>query len=174
MVFLFKYIKKYMKTLRKKFPIIDRNPYLAIFIGLSFSVFIVGLIFFSFIYLFSGTEVVVAAVSEGQTIENRKSIIEVHIANNGMVYLQGAVVESVSGSKLVVSTTWNNTKLEWGVNTNGSDYGKRHFGTQFSDSKGEKLTIADIRVGSVISVNGIFETGDVGLTVKADFIRKIH
>lgn len=163
-----------MKSLRKKFPIINKNPYLATFFGISVAVFVIGFVFFSITYLFSDTEIVIAEVVDEVEAGNRKSILEVHIANSGMVYLQGARVESVSGSRLVVSTTWNNIKLEWGVNTNGSDYGKRHFGTQFYDSKGNKLTIADIRVGSVVSVNGFFETGVSGLILKADFIRKVY
>lgn len=163
-----------MESLRKKFPVINRNPFLATFFGVSVVVFVIGFVLFSVVYLFSGTEKVIAEVLNGVPKESRKYIVDVHIANSGMVYLQGARVESVSGSRLVVSTAWNSTRLEWVVNTNGSDYGKRHFGTQFSDRKGNKLTIADIGVGSVISVNGFFEASDGGLTLKADFVRKTN
>ncbi|HBD25091.1 MAG TPA: hypothetical protein DEV73_03550 [Candidatus Zambryskibacteria bacterium] len=159
-----------MKLLIKRIPIIKNNPYLATFFGVSFVVFIFGLIFFVAVYFMSSTEIVTAQEPESVSSVST-SIMEVHIANNGMVLLRGAKVESVSGTSIMVSTSWDNTKLQWTINTNGSDYGERHFGTNFFDSKGNKIDVKDLHKGNIISVSGVFNTNEVGLTVKADTVR---
>lgn len=159
-----------MVLLRKKIPLLQTNPYLGIFFGVSVIAFILGFLLFAFTYLLPSINIVKA---EGLTWTppSGKSILEVHIANNGMVYLQGANIESISGTTIVASTSWNNTKLKWTIYTNGSDYGKRHFGTSFYDSKGASITISDLHVGDIISVNGILDVNYMELVVKADVIR---
>ena len=162
-----------MIWLRKKFPVFKSNPRLAVFFSASIATFVLGFIFFAFTYILPGVEIVKAEEVEW-TPPSGKSIMEVHIANNGMVFLQGARVESISGTTIVVSTSWNNTKLQWTIYTNGSSYGSRQFGTSFLDSKGDNITIKNINVGSVISVNGTFNMSFVEPTVKADVIRKAY
>ena len=105
------------------------------------------------------------------TVPVGKSIMEVHIANNGMVFLQGAHIESISGTTMLVSTSWNLTKLEWIIFTNGSSYGQRHFGTSILDSKGNHVVIKSLRVGDIISITGVFDVSQSGPTIKADVIR---
>jgi len=162
-----------MIWLRKKFPVFKSNPRLATFFSISIATFILGFIFFAFTYILPGVEIVKAEEVEW-TPPSGKFIMEVHIANNGMVFLQGARVESISGTTIVVSTSWNTTKLQWTIYTNGSNYGSRQFGTSFLDPKGDSITIKNINVGSIVSVNGTFNMSFVEPTVKADVIRKAY
>ncbi|HEY4505217.1 MAG TPA: hypothetical protein VJG67_00800 [Candidatus Paceibacterota bacterium] len=164
-----------MKYLITKFPIFRSNPRLAGFLGVSVSTFIVGLLFFTVTYLLPGAETVKAEepnpASLVSKVSNSKSILEVHIASNGMVFLQGGLVESVSGTTIVVGTSWEATKMSWIIHTDASDYGKRHFGTIFLDSKGKKVAITDIRVGDVITVSGTLKPSSSGMILKAEVVR---
>src|SRR3989344_723359 len=117
-----------MIWLRKKFPLFKSNPHLAVFFSISIATFVLGFIFFAFTYILPGVEIVKAEEVEW-TPPSGKSIMEVHIANNGMVFLQGARVESISGTTIVVSTSWNSIKLLWTIHTNASYFGPRNLGT---------------------------------------------
>ena len=160
-----------MATLRKKFPIITSNPLLAIFCSFSIVFLVFSVIVLLLNYSFSGVEVVKA--EETKPIQDRsKLILEVHIASTGLVFLQGAKVESIiSSSSFVVSTSWSNTVLSWIINTNESYYDKRHFGTDFLDSRGVNVSMSDISVGDYISVSGVLDTKSIVPTVKADVVR---
>ena len=61
--------------------------------------------------------------------------------------------------------------MSWVIYTNGADYGPRHFGTTFFDSKGNNITIKNIRVGDIISVEGVINTSFIEPSIKADVIR---
>jgi hypothetical protein len=146
------------------------NRYLTAFVFVSFSIFFLGSVLFFFTYLLPDTEI--ARAEEQKLVSvNNEPILEVHIANNGMVYIQNAHVESVSGTTIIITTSWDKTKFYWTIITNGSRYGKRQFGTSFFDSKGNELTIKDIKIGNIITVNGTFNTNYIEPTVKADVIR---
>ncbi len=162
-----------MTKIRKKFPLFLTNPRLAGFFATSLAVFIFSFLLFAFTYLVPAVETVKA---EGAKVSPSGStvILEVHIANNGMVFLQGARVLSVSGPIFTVATSWNKIQLKWTVQTNESYYGPRHFGTDFLDTKGNILSIADIHEGSIVTVNGMLEASYAEPTVKADVIRILH
>jgi len=162
--------KNYILFLKKKIPLFESNPRLATFSSISVAVFVLGFVLFSFVYSFSDTKIV-KAENVVWTPPVGKSIMEVHLANNGLVYIQGARIESISGTIIEISTSWNTVKLKWTIYTNGSSYGKRRFGTSFLDSNGKELTIKDLRVGGIISVNGVFDLTQAGPTVKAEVIR---
>ena len=158
-----------METLKRKFPIFKTDPKLAKFFSASLAVFVFGFLLFSFTYLLPDTKI---ARAEGtkSSVPN-KSILEVHLANNGMVYLRGAKVESISGTTLTVSTSWNAVKMLWTVRTDESYYGKRHFGTNFLDSKGKTFALADLRQGNVVNISGTLDPTHATPTVKADAVR---
>src|SRR3989344_995672 len=118
-----------LHTLSKKFSsLFNESPRLAIFSSISLGVFIAGFLFFSFRYLLPNTQVAIAQegkienqrgkqeesakISQTGKTQTRKPILEVHIANTGMAYIQGAKVLSVSGSTIVVETVWNAVKLQ--------------------------------------------------------------
>ncbi|HEY4509011.1 MAG TPA: hypothetical protein VJC13_01860 [Candidatus Paceibacterota bacterium] len=148
----------------------ESHPYLKNFFYISVAVFVFGFMVFFSVYLIPNTKVVKAEVSEN-SVSLGKSVLEVHIANNGMVYLQGARVLAVSGTTVLVSTSWNHMEFKWTIQTNASNYGKRHFGTSFLDSKGKSGTLNDIRVGDFISINGLLDMNSSEVVVKADVVR---
>jgi hypothetical protein len=157
-------------TLYKNFLKIKSKLSLRGFFEVSSLVFIFGVLFFSFTYLVPETGVVKAEVIEN-ALQNKSPILEVHIANNGMVYLQGARVVSVVGTTVTVSTSWKNTDLNWTVITNESYYGKRHFGTEFYDSKGKSISVSGIKVGNSVVVSGDLDSKSKELKVLAKVIR---
>ena len=159
-----------MKLLRKKIPLFNNSPKLAAFLSISFTVLFFSFVLFTFTYLLTGQETVKAQVVDWVP-HTGKSVLEVHIANNGMVFLQGARVESISGTTIVVSTSWNSIKLLWTIHTNASYFGPRNLGTEFLDSKGKRIYIGDIREGNLVSVSGTFDISRSELTLKADTVR---
>ncbi len=159
-----------MMSLRKAFPIFERSPWLAAFLSLSVTTFILTVSFFVFTYLLPQTEVVTAK-ELGWAPPVDKPIMAVNIANDGTVFLRGASVLSVDGTTIIVGTSWNVTKFQWVINTNESYYEKSHFGTRFLDSKGKVITIWDIHPGSIISVSGTLDVNQSWPTLKAKVIR---
>ncbi len=146
------------------------SNFLKYFYSASVATFIFGSFLFAFTYLLPGAEVAKALDSKW-TPPVGKFIQGVNIANSGMIYIQGAKVLSVSGNQIVVSVSWNVVKMQWTVNTNESYYNKRHFGTGFLDSKGNRVFITDIHAGDIISVSGVLDTNFADPTIKADFVR---
>jgi hypothetical protein len=164
-----------MNVLRKKFPFFQTNPRLAIFFGISSSVFILGFVLFILVSLLSNTEI--AMGQDIQPISTRAKndpILEVHMANNGMVFLQGVRVEYISSTKIIVSSAWGSTKIQWILKTNESYYSGRHFGTSFLDPNGNNISTKDIKVGDMITASGILDSSSTELTVKADVIRTTY
>ena len=160
-----------MEIIRKKFPIFKSNPRLAAFSSFSVGFFLFSILVFLLSYSLSSTEVVRADEPKRQE-PTSKFILEVHIANTGAIFLQGARVEAVpSKSTILVSTTWNNMVLLWTINTNESYYGKRHFGTDFLDLRGANVAITDIQKGDYISVSGTLDLNSDVPTIKADVVR---
>lgn len=159
-----------MKALKKTFPVFESSPFLSVFFSLSVSTFIFGLILFALIYFSPGTKIINAEVKKWAPVKGQ-SVLGVNIANTGMIFLKGAQVVSVSETTIVVKTSWKVTKMQWVIHTEESYLGKRHFGTNFFDFKGNRLAITDVAVGSIISISGLLDTSYAEPTVDADFIR---
>ncbi|MDO8594926.1 MAG: hypothetical protein Q7R93_05475 [bacterium] len=154
----------------KKFPLFKTNPCLAAIFSLSLATFVVGGLLFTVTSLVTGTEIAKAEEPEWSP-PTGNFILGVHIANDGTVLLQGATVESISGTTITVSTSWNATKLVWAIHTNESYFGKRHFGTNFLDPRGARKAITDLHKGDVVRVGGTFDVQYAEPTVNADSIR---
>lgn len=154
----------------KQISTIEIDRYVETFFKISLIILISGFAIFAFTYFLPRTEIVKAEEVEWIP-HSGKSMIEVHIANDGLVFLQGARVESVSKQTIIVSTSWKATELLWTINTNGSDYGGRHFGTDYFDSKGNRIKMKDIRVGEIVLISGIFDVNQIVPTIKANVIR---
>ncbi len=165
-----------MRSLLKKILALFRtSPRLAAFCGLSVMTFLFGFTLFSFTYLLPGTETAKAEnIKNQKSVQDSKHILELHIANNGMTYIQGARVVSISGVTITLAMAWNNVTLEWAVHTDESYAGKRHFGTRFLDHAGKYISISDIHVGDIVTVSGDLDTHVNGLAVKADTVRFSH
>ena len=167
----------YLKT---RFPLFQTNPRTATFFSVSVAVLVLGSILLAVSLFFPRTEIAKAQELEPASVQNSasqssvkvgKNILEVHLASNGMVNFRGAKVESISGTDIVVSTSWGAIKLQWVIDAKESYYGSHHFGTSFLDSNGNKLTINDLSVGDFISINGTLDSGQAQPTVKANVIR---
>jgi len=141
------------------------------FLCASFCVLAIG--FFSFLFSYISTTDTIHAqdVQTKTTQTNKASILELHIAANGLVFLQGTKVISISGNNIVVVTSWNNLNFTWLVQTNESYYGKHHFGTSFYDASGKVIALADLQPGDIITVSGMMQTNYTEPVVKADVIR---
>ncbi len=90
-------------------------------------------------------------------------MLEMHIANNGLVLLRGAHVLSISGTTIRVALAWGENNLTWNVNT--------EYNTQFLTTAGEKRVLADIRIGDIVTVTGMLVSGGTEPTVNAAFVR---
>ena len=175
-------------TFKRKFSsLFKTNPRLAIFSSVSLLIFIFGVTLFSFKYLLPDTQIAIAEankqnsqtvkqiesakISTDKKIKVHKPIIDVHIATTGMTYIQGAEVVSITGPTIVVSTIWNTLILQWTIHTNESYYGTRHFGTNFFNRKGERVSLLDIHVGDSITISGDLEANMTTPTIMANTIR---
>ncbi len=89
--------------------------------------------------------------------------LELHIANNGLVYLEGARVVSVSNSEIDVKTAWGSSEFHWTINIDN--------GTRFILKNGERGTIQNIEVGDHVSISGPLEGNTPQLTISAESVR---
>jgi hypothetical protein len=88
---------------------------------------------------------------------------EVHIANDGLMLVRGAMVTSITNGTITVSIAWGGASFNWTVTTNSN--------TKFIMASGEKGTIADIQVGNYIDVTGPLTQGGATPIIAAQFIR---
>lgn len=157
-------LKKILSTL------FETNPKLAYFFTGASCVCAIGVVLFLFSYV-STTDVVRAQTARPQSHAS-KAILEVHIANTGLAFLQGVKVVSVDGTHITVTTSWNQVTFTWVIETNESYYGTRHFGTNFLDSRGGRVSIDSIQPGDNITVTGTLDTNHTDVpTIQADVIR---
>jgi len=155
--------------LRLKSFLGELDSKLATFLVVSMAVFAVG--FFGFAFsVFYQTNVALAETTTWAP-SNDKPILEIHVANNGLVFLQGAKIVSIDGTTITASIEWNKMNFLWKIKTNGTKYGKRYFGTQFIDSKGEHIAVEDLLVGETLTVSGTLDTNASIMTVDAQVIR---
>ena len=91
-------------------------------------------------------------------------IHEVHIANNGLVYMRGALVTSINNGILSVSLALGESTFNWTVKTDSN--------TKFIATTGEKGTFNTILVGNYIDVTGILKQGGTAPIIAAQFIRE--
>lgn len=160
-----------MEKLKNKFPVIKSDPNFSIFFGASFAFFVFSILFSVVFYIFMPGVKIANAENSVWTPSADTKILEVNIANNGLVYLKGATVESVDGTTLTVSTSWKLAKIIWTIQTNETYNSTRHFGTKFLDSKGETTKLSDIKIGDTIRVSGVLDLNSSGLNVVADVVR---
>jgi hypothetical protein len=92
------------------------------------------------------------------------AMLEVHIANNGMIFVHGAKVTAISGDTIQTTMSWNSTNFNWVVQTTGM--------TKFFNRLGQKQYISDIKEGDVITVTGKLASQVNQFTINADFVRE--
>lgn len=87
------------------------------------------------------------------------------IANNGLVYLQGARIVGISESAITVVSEWNGSTFRWITHINS--------GTRFVRTDGERGTLADIEVGGFVAVTGHLAGGSSSPLIEASVIRML-
>lgn len=88
---------------------------------------------------------------------------ELTIANNGLVFLRGAKVESASGSGFTVVIEWSSMSQTWSVHTSSA--------TKYYDVDGHLLKAPVLRAGDGITVTGTIVPGAVGNSIDAQYVR---
>lgn len=88
----------------------------------------------------------------------------VHIANDGLTYVQGATVTSIGNSTISIAIVWGGASFNWTAVTNSN--------TKFITASGEKGTFIGIQVGDYIDVTGLLTQGGNTPIIAAQFIRE--
>lgn len=103
-----------------------------------------------------------SAKSEVKSTSKSASNVMVDINPSGRVHVRGAIVTALSGNTITATTVWGSTKLSWTIVTASS--------TQFAGKDG-KATLADVKVGDTVNLNGSLDSTATGLTVHAQVLR---
>ena len=88
---------------------------------------------------------------------------EMTVANNGMIYIRNASVNSVQGSTIIASIAWGRQLFVWTIHTDGS--------TRFIGDSGEAGALKDIGAGAAITVSGSLDVGEGGQAIEAQYVR---
>ena len=89
---------------------------------------------------------------------------EMNIASNGFTLVRGARVVSIEGTRIQVRVAWGATDFTWGIDIDS--------GTKLFAPNGEKESVADIRVGDVITASGQLAQVSGDPVINADFVRE--
>lgn len=111
----------------------------------------------------SGTIYLSGQAAAGATSASRERpapMLEMHIANNGLILLEGARVLSLSGGRIRVEMKWGSETFTWVAQTNSK--------TKYFARNGEKSTLASIHVGDMLTVTGMLTGGGA---LSATFVR---
>lgn len=113
----------------------------------------------------SGTVYLSASGQPAVATSTKKApMLEVHIANNGLMLLRGATVISNSRGTIRVGMVWGSADFTWTVKTD--------FGTKYLTSKGEKETLEDIEVGDIVTITGMLTESGAEPTINAEHVRE--
>ncbi|MDO8518467.1 MAG: hypothetical protein Q7S26_04235 [bacterium] len=91
-------------------------------------------------------------------------VLEMHVANNGSIYIKGAVVTAVSGGAVVASVTWGSATFPWRIQSS--------YLTSVAQHDGKKIALADLAVGDRIIITGTINSNATEPTIDAQSIRK--
>ncbi len=92
-------------------------------------------------------------------------ILEVHIANNGIILLRYARVISITGNDIRVAMSLDTVDFTWLIQTSA------YRGTTFLKSRNEKAELADIQVDDLITVNGKLVSSGAEPIIDAQIVR---
>ncbi len=137
------------------------NTLLFIGFGGAFLFFMFSAIVFFFIVL--ETPPKAAAVDQVIAATQSNRVLEMHIANNGLIFLKGARIQSISSNLLTVDMTWDATQFHWNVLVTPS--------TVFMKQDGEIMSLENLREGDTIMINGSIAGGISSWTIDAQTIR---
>jgi len=89
---------------------------------------------------------------------------EMHIANNGAVFLKSTKITALSDKVLSVSMSWGSNDFLWTV--------RYSYLTSVLDKGGKPSNLSSLKVGDTITITGTLATGATEPTVEAQVIRK--
>lgn len=142
------------------------------------SAFSAGIVLFSGVFMFNiqnpvivrsskslayATPTTQVALAASDSSSSTPTILGINIANNGLVFVRGARVTSITDDKIQASMSWGYTDFAWTIETSGL--------TKFLNNKGQKQTVFDIKVGDIIVVTGKLVGDNNQLTINAEFVR---
>ena len=90
--------------------------------------------------------------------------LEMHVANNGLVLLRGAVVTEVSGTTLTLDGSWGKAHFVWEVQTDSQ--------TKFFHTNGTIGELNDIHPGDIVMATGNIDTSASLPTLHALYLRE--
>ncbi len=108
------------------------------------------------------TDRVVATTSAPVAVRSHP-MREVHVANNGAVYLRGARITAISSSSITVSSGWGSMDFSWDVVTG--------IGTRYINAKGEAIKRSSLKVGTIVAVTGVLDESAHSASMRGQYIR---
>ena len=97
-------------------------------------------------------------------VAQRPPQLEIHVANNGLVLLRGALVTAVSGTTLTLEGAWGKAQFVWEVQTDTQ--------TKFFRTNGSVGALTDIHVGDTVMATGNIDSSESHPTIRALYIRE--
>lgn len=90
-------------------------------------------------------------------------ILGINIANDGSVVVRGARVVEVSDNTITADISWGSAGFVWIAETSRI--------TKFINNQGQKQTIADVKVGDIVTITGKLIKSGERFTADARFVR---
>ena len=88
---------------------------------------------------------------------------EVHVANNGAVFLRGAKITALHGSSIEVTAGWGSMDFNWIVHTPIS--------THYISAKGNAINNGALKVGTIVAITGVLDQSADVASMRAQYIR---
>lgn len=104
-------------------------------------------------------------IATASTTVAHTQMIEMHIANDGLVLLRGAQVVSVSGNSVHVALLWGTSNFAWDLEITSN--------TKFLGSSGEKESLSQLAVGDTVTATGMLVESGAESVVDTQYIRKL-
>jgi len=107
----------------------------------------------------------VVAGSEELALVQDAPLLELHIANNGLVYMQGARIVSISQTGMTVSSKWEAATFRWMIEIDDK--------TRFVQPDGETGMFSDIRLGDFVNITGYLINNSSLPSIRAEAVRRV-
>lgn len=152
---------------------LDRYKSVAVVAGSAFFAFSLFAFLFSFPPQKAEAQESVATANAAAASRHLRPL-EMHIANNGLILLRSARVVAVDGKTITVSTTWGSAEFVWLIRTNATRFESRDFGTRFIGRDNQKSALGEVRVGTLVTINGTLDSTAKEPTIDADAFRLLE
>ncbi len=86
------------------------------------------------------------------------------IGNNGIVYLQNATLEAISGESATIESSWGAESFSW--------HGEITSATKVFAGDGSAAALSDLEPGQLVTVTGQIDTSSATPAIEVQFIRE--